>query len=281
MTVAALDVGGTTMKGSVLSASGAELFRLDRPTPRADPVAGVLALAAELAAAVPGVRAVGLAVPGLVDDASGTAVRSVNLGWRDVPLRALAAARLGLPVAVGHDVRLGGLAEAERGGGDFLFVPIGTGIAAALVLDGAPYAGAAGWSGELGHLVVRPGGEPCACGAAGCLEAYASGAALERRGGAPAAEVIARAARGDRAAARVWSEALDALADALAHAVVLLDPSRIVLAGGVAQAADALTVPITTRLASRLTVRPAPPLTTTPLGPRAAVHGAALLAHRL
>jgi len=95
------------------------------------------------------------------------------------------ADRLGLPVVVGHDVRTGGVAEAVlgagRGAGDFLFLPIGTGVSAALMIDGRAYTGTTGGTGEIGHIVVRPGGEPCACGQHGCLEAYASASAISRR----------------------------------------------------------------------------------------------------
>jgi glucokinase len=306
VTVIALDVGGTSMKAALVSApaagrggggadqAGEVLAAETWPTDRTDPVGGILDFAAHMAgrAAALGrpARTAGIAVPGIVDEASGTAVNSANLGWRDVPMMHLAAERLGVPVAVGHDVRTGGLAEAALGAGrdtgDFVFAAIGTGIAAALILTGATYPGASGWSGEVGHIVVRPDGEDCACGNKGCLETYASAAAISRRYGTasgdavPAEEVIARAASDD-VAARVWTEALDCLADGLAATVLLLDPGLIVLGGGLAQAGSALLDPLRTRLADRLTFRPAPPLAVTELGDRAAVHGAALLAARL
>src|SRR5262245_43505659 len=124
---------------------------------------------------------VGLAVPGIVTAA--TAVYSANIGWRDVPVSAFVPA--GLPAMLGHDVRTGGLAErvlgAGRDEGDFLFLPIGTGIAGAIVLAGEPYGGSGGWGGEIGHAPVWPDGEKCACGQIGCLETYASAASIARR----------------------------------------------------------------------------------------------------
>ncbi len=161
----------------------------------------------------------------------------------------LARERLGIPVAIGHDVRTGGLAEAVLGAGrdtdDFVFMAIGTGIAAALILNGAPYPGTLGWSGEIGHVVVRPNGADCACGNQGCLETYASASAISRRYGGliPAEEVIARAAREDDRAKQVWSEALDTLADGLAATTLLLDPSLLVIGGGLAQAGEKLLKP--------------------------------------
>ncbi|GAA4385603.1 ROK family protein [Actinomadura verrucosospora] len=295
MTLIGLDVGGTTMKAALFGedAGGEEpqiLASESRPTDRADPVGGVLDFAAHLAARAASLgspaRAAGIALLGIVDEASGTAVHSANVGWRDVPIRRLARERLGIPVAIGHDVRTGGLAEAVlgagRGAGDFVFVAVGTGIAAALILNGAPYPGTVGWSGEIGHVVVRPGGEPCACGNRGCVETYASAAAISRRHGegVPAEEVIARAGRGEEKAGRVWSEALDCLADGLAMTTLLMDPGLVVVGGGLARAGDTLLAPLEARLAARLKFRDPPRLLRTRLDDQAAVRGAAILARR-
>src|SRR5690606_28629842 len=139
------DVGGTGMKAALVGAGGELLHQARRATGRERGpeavVAGILDFAADLHAHGTGrygrpASAVGLAVPGIVDPGTGTAVYAANLGWRDVPLRALLTERLGgIPVAIGHDVRTGGLAEgrigAGRGADRFLFVPLGTGIAGA------------------------------------------------------------------------------------------------------------------------------------------------------
>src|SRR5262249_33760239 len=120
-------------------------------------------------------RAVGIVVPGGIDEENGIAVWSANVGFRDVPLRDRLVERLGLPAALGHDVRAGGVAEARLGAGQryrhVLFLGIGTGIAGAHVVDGVAFAGAHGAAGEVGHIIVRPGGPLCGCGARGCLEA--------------------------------------------------------------------------------------------------------------
>ncbi|MFC9975131.1 ROK family protein [Spirillospora sp. NPDC127200] len=292
-TFVALDVGGTSMKGGLVAADGALVAAEARPTGRERGpdavVEEILAFAEHLAAGAGGGApvAAGIAVPGIVDEANGTAVYAANLGWRDVPLRDLLAARLGMPVGVGHDVRTGGLGEAAygagRGRGDFLFVPLGTGIAAAVVIGDSPYPGATGAGGEIGHMVVRPGGEPCPCGQRGCLEVYASAAALPRRygdTGLRTEEVLERAEAGDPEALRVWHEALDALADALTAATMLLDPAVVVLGGGLAESGDRLLVPLTARLADRFTFRAPPPLVRAALGHRAGMFGASILAER-
>jgi glucokinase len=279
--VAAIDLGGTDMKGAVVRAPGELEHAETRPTGREDGPEAVLGrlagFAADLAAAGP-VRAVGVAVPGLVDEAGGRAVAAVNLGWRDVPLRTRLQDELGLPVAVAHDVRAAALAEGElgaaRGCCDWLLVTLGTGVGAAVVLGSAPYGGAHGAAGELGHLVVRPGGPECACGARGCVEALASAGAIERRAGRPVREAIAT----DDPA---WREAIDALAAGLAAYAVVMDPERIVVGGGLAAAGDALFGPLAQALAERLTFTPAPPLVPAALGADAGCHGAALAARAL
>ncbi|PZG22236.1 sugar kinase [Nonomuraea aridisoli] len=287
--VVALDVGGTSMKGGLVSDSGAVLLSERRPTPRADGpdavVAAISTFISDLAASGDGAPAgVGLAVPGLVSEHS--AIYATNLGWRDVP--ATAFTTLDVPVMLGHDVRTGGLAEsilgAGRGLSDFLFLPIGTGIAGALIIRGEPYGGSSGWAGEIGHTPVFPDGEQCACGQFGCLETYASAASVGRRysqragvEGVRAEQVVSS---DDPIAIEVWDEAVEALSLALATYTLLLDPTVIVLGGGLAEAGPALFDPVRTRLVKRLAFREAPPLIPAALGVDAGMLGAALLGWR-
>jgi len=295
--VAGVDVGGTGIKSVLVTHDGRTVGEDRVPTPRPGP--GIAARVADavrdsvlrLSGQAPErLSAVGLAVPGTVDDAAGLAVYSENLGWTDEPLRDLVAERLALPVAFGHDVRVGALAEARLGVGRGLastvFVPIGTGISAALCFDGQPYS-AHGYAGEIGHTDVGHG-EPCACGGSGCLEAIASAAAIARRYTARtgrsvpgSAEVLALAAQGDPDADAVWTEALDALGLALAWTASVLAPDAVVLGGGLAEAGDALIAPLAKRIDARLTFQRRPLLLKAALGDRAACLGSALLARDL
>ncbi|MEV0383702.1 ROK family protein [Nonomuraea sp. NPDC050643] len=283
--VAALDVGGTTMKGGFVARDGTIHDFQRRPTPRAQGpdqvIAAISAFIADLTRPRDGARplAVGLAVPGLVTPTH--AVFSAAFGWRDVPVAAFTD--VDLPVALGHDVRSAGEAELAHGEGgtDVLYLPIGTGIAGAVVLSGALYGGAGGWAGQIGHIPVRPDGLPCGCGGRGCLAAYASGGAVASRCGVDgAAEVVRRAGEGDALAVRVWDEAVEALALGLATYTLLLDPGAVVIGGGVAQAGDALLVPLRERLAGLLAFRPAPPIRASRLGALAGLMGAGLLGWR-
>jgi glucokinase len=289
--VVALDVGGTSIKAAVVDGAGRVLRHTARPTPvREGPdavVSAIVATARELAG--PGVAAVGAVVPGVVDAEAGIAGYAANLGWRDVALREVLAAQLQLPVAIENDVRAAGLAEQRlgRAGGatDCLVVVIGTGIAAAATSAGRPVLGARGLAGEVGHLPVRPDGEPCACGQRGCTEVYASAAGIARRyaahtGTQRTAEQIVGRLGSDRDAAQIWAEAVAALGLALASCTLLSDPSLIVIAGGLARAGGLLGEPVAAALRARLAWRPAPEVEISPLAERAGLYGAALLAWR-
>jgi len=289
--VVALDVGGTLMRAAVVDPDGQVLASDFRATPDERAADGVVSYAAELAERVPDAVAVGLVVPGLIDEDSGFVHYATNVALRDVPLRDLAQQRLGLTVSLGHDVRAGGLAEglfgAARGVDDFLFLPIGTGVDGAIFLGGIPYAGATGQGGEIGHAPVLFNGEPCACGQDGCLETYASAASVARRyaqqGGPPGTstpEIVNRASSGDLIARRVWADAVAALACALTTYTMLLDPELIVIGGGLAEAGSALLGPLGGALAERMAWRQPPALVGTALGSSAGTFGAAILAWR-
>ncbi|MFC8424547.1 ROK family protein [Streptomyces sp. NPDC057236] len=297
--VIALDVGGTGMKAALVGADGTPLHRARRATGRERGpdavVTDILDFAADLRAH--GVRqygeaasAAGVAVPGIVDEAEGVAVYAANLGWRDVPLRALLTERLGgVPVALGHDVRTGGLAEgrigAGRGTDRFLFVPLGTGIAGAIGIDGRVEAGAHGFAGEIGHIVVRPQGAPCPCGQRGCLERFASAAAVSEAWAAACGDPYADAAdcakaveAGDVRARQVWQDAVDALADGLVTALTLLDPRALIIGGGLAEAGETLFTPLREAVRRRVTFQKMPTLVPAALGDTAGCLGAGLLA---
>ncbi|WP_432744912.1 ROK family protein [Streptomyces sp. JH002] len=301
--VLALDVGGTGLKGALIGPDRRHVrYQERRPTRRAAGpdavVEGVLGFAHELYetgrdryGAPP--LAAGVIFPGIVDEERGTAVYAANLGWRDVPLRRLLSERLhGTDVRVGHDVRAGGLAEARLGagaraaGGRFFFVSLGTGIACAISTgDGRMETGAHGGAGELGHIVVRPGGEKCGCGQYGCLETLASAAAVTRAWALACGDPTATAAdaaravdAGDPAALAVWDTAVDALADGLLTGISLLDPELVIIGGGLGEAGETLLTPLRAALTRKATFQRLPDLVPAALGDAAGSLGAGLLA---
>ncbi|MEU9210291.1 ROK family protein [Streptomyces sp. NPDC048415] len=297
--VIALDVGGTGMKAALVGAGGELLHQARRATGRERGpdavVKAILGFAAELRAhgeqhlGEPAAAAA-VAVPGIVDAAQGIAVYSANLGWRDVPLRRLLGDRLGgVPVALSHDVRTGGLAEGRIGAGQgadrFLFVALGTGIAGAIGIDGGVEEGAHGFAGEIGHVVVRPGGTPCPCGQHGCLERFASAAAVSQAWAdasgdpeADAADCAKAVESGDPRATAVWQEAVDALADGLVTALTLLDPRTLIIGGGLAEAGETLFTPLRAAVRRRVTFQKLPSIVPAALGDSAGCLGAGLLA---
>lgn len=170
------------------------------------------------------VLGIGVGSPGVVD-AAGTIIDAPNLAWTDTPLSTTLAAALDLPVVVANDANTAVLGEhtfGQTGDGGLMVLRVGTGVGAGLVLEGALLHGNRGASGEIGHVVVDPDGEQCACGRTGCLETIIAVPRLRRAvAGAPdeqgAAEVLTR--RGEQ------------LGAALAPVVGTLNLQELVLSG--------------------------------------------------
>ncbi|GAA3075410.1 ROK family protein [Nesterenkonia aethiopica] len=288
MSVLALDIGGTTLKAALVDAEGRSDLRSSAPTRRGDDVvadaAALLAGLRDQAPASDPPQAVGVVTAGTVDGDAGTVRHAANLGWRDLPLAALLAERLGLPVGLDHDVRAGAAAELQAGEaqGDMLFVALGTGVGAGVITGGRAQAGAAGAAGELGHMIVRPGGPLCACGQRGCLEALFSAEGLRRRlaeaGRAEVPDLAVLPHHPDPVSVAIWRDGVQALALALHNATMLLDPARIVLGGGLSGWGETLLRPLRADLAAGLAWRSPPELALAHHGPEAGLHGAALLA---
>jgi glucokinase len=292
--VLAVDVGGTTIKAEIADASGGVVSAGSAPTPKGAAALDAIAalgtrLTGEVGAAQ--VAAAGVVLPGIVDTGRRIAVYSANIGWAGLPAGDALERAWGCPVAIDHDVTCAGWAEwmtgAGQGCGNLAFVAIGTGISAAIVSAGRLLRGSGSYQpGEIGHVVVRPDGPLCGCGARGCMEAIGSAAAIARAyaeaSGAAVAgalDVELAAARDDRAR-KVWDDAVAALADGLAVLSTLVAPERIVLGGGLAQSGDFLLTPLAARLAERVRVQPVPSLARARHGTRAGLAGAALLARQ-
>jgi glucokinase len=252
-----IDLGGTRIKGTVLDADGAVLWRDDRAVEHevsAQALAEAIGSFAAAAAAASPVRvaAAGIGVPGVVDPATGALVGTTPHvpAWSDFPVRAALAERLGLPVAADNDANCAALAElrmgAARGAATAVMITLGTGLGAALISGGALVRGWLGGAGELGHLPIGSGEVACRCGVPGCVEPELSGeglARIARARGLPwrdAPEVFAAAAAGHRDAVAMVARMADRLAVVVAIAAQMLDPERMVIGGGVAAAGEAL-----------------------------------------
>ena len=196
MAVLAVDIGGTKLAAGIVGGDGAVTHRRMVATPPStDPVVVFAALeglvSAVRAEATEVLDACGVGCGGPMAP-GGEAVSPLNIGaWRRFPLRQRLADVTGLEVFVDNDAKALALGEgaygAARGERNFLAMVVSTGVGGGIVLDGRLLDGAHGNAGHIGHVIVEPGGELCACGARGCLEAIVSGPAIERATGAPAA----------------------------------------------------------------------------------------------
>ena len=305
-----IDLGGTNIRAAVFDDGMEILGRSEMPTraqEAADDVIRRIAACVREAldrssVAAEEVGGVGIGAAGLTDWRTGVVVLASNLGWRNVPLKERLEQELdGLRVEVDKDTNAAALAEARLGAGrefrHFLYVTAGTGIGGGLILDGALYRGATGGAGDIGHVVVDPGGPLCGCGGHGCVEVFSSGAGMVNRAremladGAQAASssmmveglttetIFGSAEEGDVVAAQVVETAGRALGLALADYVNLNNPEAIVLGGGVVRAGRVYTDPVERELRRRAlpalgeVVKLVPP----GLGDDVGVVGAALL----
>ena len=271
-----VDVGGTKILASAVDERGSLLGRVALSTDTRSPEATLdgIALAVQKAIRLSGVSreqvgAVGLGIPGLVDPVQGIGVASVNLNWKDVPVRAALEERLGLPCAIENDVKVAALGESRYGAGsgqaNLIYLSIGTGIAAAVIIGNELYRGPNGMAGEIGHAVLEPNGPPCKCGGRGCFEALAAGPAIAARasgklhlGGASslsqvkdtltAEDVFEAATQGDALALETASEVSEYVAQAIQFLALAYDMPLLVLGGGVPIAGKPFLDPITRSL---------------------------------
>jgi glucokinase-like ROK family protein len=289
---------------------GQVMRRADVPLVGLTPESAILALQQGVSTLIAGVDAsrllpaIGLGTPGLVDMASGVIRTAVDVGWFDVPFGAMAQAALGMPVYVANRSRVGALAELWIGRAEkvqnLIYVAIGTGIAAGVVIHGQLYWGANSSAGELGHITILPDGPLCGCGNRGCLQALASGPAIANRARAQlrfapgshllalvdghperivAETVFAAAEQGDALALQVVEETGRYLGIAVATLINLLNPEWIVLGGPVGQRGHVLLDPLRAEVQQRAMAYPlsAVHITASTLGPDAGAVGAAVL----
>ncbi|HEY5981106.1 MAG TPA: ROK family protein [Microlunatus sp.] len=290
--VIAVDLGGTLTKIAYVARDGAAtdvrrvVTEIDGHGAVAPAWLAALVREARTARSDLEVVGYGLVVPGIIDASAGVVRVAPNIGWRDVGVRRVLDTETGLPGALGHDVRAGGLAEWRLGRGvgrdDLLFLALGTGIAGASIVDGRMLE-AGGYAGEIGHLHVSVADQHCACGAYGCLETIASAAGVarsyQRTAGLQrsALEVAELARRGDQAALQAFAVAVAGLSEALAAYAALLAPELVIIGGGLSGAADLIMEELTQALEDRLSFHRRPQLAVATLGSDAGVRGAGLL----
>ncbi|CAB4857792.1 MAG: ROK family glucokinase [Actinobacteria bacterium] len=307
-----VDVGGTKILAGLVDEQGSVVATARRPTPRndaSDVLDVVSDVVRELGQRSDGeVVGVGLGVAGPVDAARSTVFFAPNLGWAQVPVRAILEARVSLPVVVENDGNAAAWGEFRCGAGadvdELTMVTVGTGIGGGIIINGELLRGAHGAAGEIGHMNVVVNGRACGCGRGGCWEQYASGNALVREARALAADrrgeaslllglgdgtpegvqgvhVTQAAQAGDPVAIEAFTVIGTWLGRGLADLCAILDPGTFVIGGGVCEAGDLLLVSARQTLLDKLSgqqQRPAPQVRLATLGNNAGLIGAAELA---
>jgi predicted NBD/HSP70 family sugar kinase len=257
-----LDVGGTKIAGLLVDEHDQVLVELTVPTDERDLVEQVVEAARRILAHRRGRGAqrpvaIGIGVPGHVDGGNGMLRLAVNLEARELPLGQIVQDAFGVPCYLEHDARAAALWLHEQYGrpeASLGYLSVGTGISAALVIDGRLLRGAIGLAGEIGHVVADPNGPPCVCGLRGCLEAMAAGPAVARMAvelGLESAQPsdVFRAAQGGDPRACLIAETVGAHLGRAVRALILsFGVDRVVVGGGMARAGAPLFDPILAEL---------------------------------
>jgi glucokinase len=306
-----IDLGGTFIKFALVDERMTIAAEHSVSTPASAGADGVIAAMADGALEMLArakvdrklVAAAGIGSPGPLDLVNGIVIGMPNIpGFANVPLRDRVGERLGLPAVLENDANAAGLGEFLGGSGqglhDMVLLTLGTGLGSGIIVNGKVLHGAHGIGGEIGHMIVEPGGEECGCGQRGCMERYCSAshlaryarrlieqegrasslsAVLKAKGDIDAADVNAARKAGDKLAAEVWGRACFHLAVGCVSICRVLDPDAIVLGGGMAKAGDDLLVPVTEhfRMQHWKLTSPRTVIRLASLGNRAGVLGAA------
>lgn len=277
-----VDLGGTNIAFGAMTADGSQQFAMHAVPTHAELGAdgvvarineGIERVIAQTSAATGAPRksflGAGIGSPGPLDRERGIVIITPNLGWRDFPLLDRVRNVVRLDLTLDNDANCATLGEtwlgAAKGARHVVGLTIGTGIGGGLILDGKLYHGASDVAGELGHATIDSTGRRCGCGNYGCLEAYASGPAIAQRarealaGGEPsilpamvgsdlsritAATIYEASSKGDPLAMQVVRDTARFLGTGLANLLNIFNPEVAVLAGGVAQAGEALFEPL-------------------------------------
>ncbi len=310
-----VDIGGTKIAVGVVDDDGVIVAKALRPTKPEDPTSIDEAIAdsvAELAREFE-FRAVGVAAAGFVSSDREHVIFAPNIAWRQYPLAERVSALIGrddIRVVVENDANAAGWAEFQYGAGrhaqNMVMLTIGTGLGAAMVVDGSLVRGAYGFAAELGHVRMVPGGHPCGCGRRGCWEQYASGSALVREARRAASErsvraagllalaggtaagiqgphVTAAAVAGDELAIELLNELGGWIGEGCASLAAVLDPEIYVIGGGVIAAGELLLAPSRDAFSDNVPAkghRIIAPIVAADMGNDAGIVGAAALARQ-
>lgn len=252
MATLAIDIGGTKFSMAVF-VEGRMVARESRATDRAggpDWMVGQIGEIGRVWKKEIGFDNCGIGFGGPVDYPSQRVALSTHVrGWNDFDLTGFVRSEFNVPAILDNDANAGGLGEACYGAGvgfdPLFYMTLSTGIGGGIVQQGRLYRGADSYAGELGHLAVRPDGPVCLCGSRGCFERMCGGLWLERDHGKPASELMYDTAF-------VKRYVVD-LALGLKAAIMIVNPARLVIGGGISKAGDRLFVPLRQEVRRQIT----------------------------
>ncbi len=264
-----IDLGGTNIKGGLLNSEEKLMFNKSIPTDSGrspeEMIEDIIFLARDIMKSndisKESVRSIGIGVPGPVDFKTGCVIKCVNLGWKEIAIKDIMEDALGIPVFVGNDANLAGLAEFKtRNIKNGVMITIGTGIGGAVMIDGNLINGSNCIAAEFGHMVVGEGLYPCSCGKSGCLETFSSAVALIRytcklieeehsilakveKGSTKKINglmIFNAAKKGDKVAEKAVNRMTDYLGVGIVNIISVIDPEIIIIGGGVSEAGEYL-----------------------------------------
>ncbi|HLR08029.1 MAG TPA: ROK family glucokinase [Bacillota bacterium] len=267
-----VDIGGTSIKIGIIDESGDILKKWQIPTDLQD--AGSNIVHDIWLSILKNIRSqriekhmiigIGVGAPGFIDGRTGVVDEAVNLGWKNYALKDRLNELSGLPVFVDNDANTAVLGENWKGAGEqaknVIAITLGTGVGGGIIANGTVLNGENGTAGEIGHITVDPNGKQCNCGRKGCLETIASATGIAHQAMAiiekdpesllakrykqkktiTAKDVFDLAFSGDEVSMRIIDYTCDVLGFAIANLAAVVNPSKILIGGGVSKAGDAL-----------------------------------------
>lgn len=270
-----IDIGGSTVKIGLLNANGDILDKWEITTHKINGGKSIVddiwnSINNKLSAKQIQEKTLGIGVgaPGFVNQETGLVYEAVNIGWVNYELGKKMRDISELPVFVENDANLAALGENWKGAGNqeryLIVVTLGTGVGSGIIVNGSILSGHNGTGGEIGHIIVEPEGFDCNCGRVGCLDTVASAEgivnqALDRIGDnstsalanylrnkrkITAKDIFDLAHQGDKLCKEVIDHTSELLGQALANAATLINPSKILIGGGVSKAGEQLLLPV-------------------------------------
>lgn len=266
-----IDLGGTKILIALVDRNTGEVLNHIKKKTKKDKgpkniikkmLEGIEELIEESGKAIDDISSIGVGAAGQIDRQSGVLIAAANLDCYDLNIKEILSKKFNIPVYVGNDVEIAAIGEQKFGAGkgcnDFVCVFVGTGVGSAIIKNGQIITGATGTAGEIGHIIVDLNGRQCACGAHGCLEAYASRSAIERciegalkkgrkscildyleTGKSITSSMIQKSIeREDELVLQCVTEASEYLSGGIASIINFVNPELIILGGGLIEAVD-------------------------------------------